>query len=433
MAIGRVFENQGHYEQAQAMYRRSLRAQPGNSVAQARLQAIASRQSQRSFSRPDSRTQQALAMADSLETRNRQSPVPATPPQPAASAAQPVASAANHMADKLPAEPVAVVEVASSETVTASFDDDDAATVEVDLTMALNNDPAVSAPEVPAIPDQAEADLEIQIINNSQRFQTEVEPAGMAQQAAFEESSGLNFAPALGPAARRKVDTVSFRDTDRDASAWKQASPVITITDIMPWLDAPTEHEADFLAALSYGEDEGVKALAASVLADFPATSVAVDAALRQAAEQGSALVRVTALETLTQRRMVQSGDVQQLLAMVASSNPEIRAQAAGSLRNLAQTEWSAECIAGLGAMLQDPDANVVAMAAATLGDFGAAAASQKPQLMHVLQTTRHDPVAQAVENALSRISGVELIPLPTVTPRGASQVISSEYLPVTE
>ena len=61
-AIGRVFENQGRYDKAEAMYRRALKSRPQDSELQNQLQQLAERRKKQSFG--PSGTARAIAAAD---------------------------------------------------------------------------------------------------------------------------------------------------------------------------------------------------------------------------------------------------------------------------------------------------------------------------------------------------------------------------------
>ena len=71
IAVGRVFENQGRMSQAQAMYRQALKSDPGNSIARERMEFIASISSGRTFSPSELRSKEAIAVADSLQSKQQ--------------------------------------------------------------------------------------------------------------------------------------------------------------------------------------------------------------------------------------------------------------------------------------------------------------------------------------------------------------------------
>ena len=61
-AIGRVFENQGRYDRAEAMYRKALKSRPQDSELRSQLQQLAERRREQKFG--PSKTANAIAIAD---------------------------------------------------------------------------------------------------------------------------------------------------------------------------------------------------------------------------------------------------------------------------------------------------------------------------------------------------------------------------------
>lgn len=93
-AIGRVFENQGRYDKAEAMYRRALKSRPQDSELRNQLQQLAERRKEQSFG--PSGTASAIAVADIV-----------SPPKSNARPARIVAQSANEPAAPLSAPIVA--------------------------------------------------------------------------------------------------------------------------------------------------------------------------------------------------------------------------------------------------------------------------------------------------------------------------------------
>ncbi len=372
-AIGRVFENQGRYTQATAMYRRALKVDPGNSVAQDRLQYIASRRADRTFNGTEQQTQQALAVADSIGTRQ----APSGRTQRAAQR-QSVGRGAQ----------VPPVNVAASQR-------------PVDIQTALNNDSVISSLTPIEIKDGTHQDDRVRV----DIADTDFELAGRVDVAdSSPPTQELGFAPADQRFPAPTITTVGFADDAATDSAWKSSNGAVRLEAIMEWLNTPGDFEGELIEALTQGEDEGVQALAASALAECSSSSSVVDDALEYAWSGDSALVAVTALESLVLRGTLTENGVGQLLSMAQSSDAEIRSQAAGSLRHLAGSQWSTNCVIGLCDLLADNDPATVAMAASTLGDFGVEAADCRDDLRAALNATRNTFTREAIEHALSRI-----------------------------
>jgi hypothetical protein len=71
VAIGRVFENQGRFDQAEVMYRRALKQKPGDPAIRQQLQELASLKNSRKFG--GTPTEAAVAVADSVSGGRRAS------------------------------------------------------------------------------------------------------------------------------------------------------------------------------------------------------------------------------------------------------------------------------------------------------------------------------------------------------------------------
>ena len=69
VAIGRVFENQGHYDKAEVMYRRALKQNPNDPAIRSQLQQLADRRNGRQFNADP--VTNAIARADSVSNPGR--------------------------------------------------------------------------------------------------------------------------------------------------------------------------------------------------------------------------------------------------------------------------------------------------------------------------------------------------------------------------
>lgn len=211
--------------------------------------------------------------------------------------------------------------------------------------------------------------------------------------------------------ATQTVNTISFAEQDDTAgriefaSQWRATRPAtVTLDEVADWMANPVENRDNLVRGLEHGEDTGVKALAATMLAECPVADEEVNAALIAAFSNDSELLRLAAGDSLIQRGAITDYCVDELIALLASSEAEIRIQAATSLRNCASSEWSARCVHGLAQMLDQSNADVVVVAAATLGDFGADAQPYAAELKKL--TTGDDArVVEASANALKRIN----------------------------
>ena len=443
-AIGRVFENQGHYAQAQTMYRRALKNQPGNLFAKERLQYIAARKASRTFKAAERKTAEAVAVADSVETRRNTSNARKTGAPGVVSVAQVAMTVTDHesensldskltqeslpeIADSSEPENIPVV-VPERKRPVANLELEKDTAEPLVLNALVENEPVPEDILPPADYTSEDGQLPSEFGN--------IELANLTSDTEDPDPVGLVFAPAAEIAAEARIDQIAFdADADSDQETWQSTTPKVSLAETLRWIDSPADFQNELLTALKHGEDDGVRALAAAALAGCPADN-AVDEALRGTSKTDAAFVKVTALESLTERGSLVEGDVQAILVLAANDDADIRAQAASGLRNLTQTEWSRECVAGLGTLLDDTDVTVVVMAITTLGDFGAAAIDYRDAIADLSKDQSDWLVSEAATHALTRITDTRLTVeqadsgLPADVDPGTS---SDSFLPDTE
>ena len=410
-AIGRVFENQGHYAQAQVMYRRVLSADPKNVAARERLDHIASMRTKRSFNSSSQDTRSALAVADSLKSTTRHS--------------------GRLQETRLTAD----VEAAAVDAAEVLRRDREAvfASLPPAAIEAAQANPADAVPEPAAI---SEPELQPVTANNTETQSAPTEWKLDTPTAPDTAEVTLTFAPA---AKVSDIATVGFDGRDQQIatiasmeSAWKAASRLVTLDQLLEWSEAPADNQENLLFALTSGEDDGVKALAAAILAECSRDNTEINAALEEVCGSGSDLVRVSAQDALMQRGCITEDGVADLLSLLMVTNSEIRGQAAASLRNCAGSQWAAACVSGLSELLTDEDPSVVAIVAATLGDFGSEASPCRGQLTRIVSTSDDELTVSAANLALNRIPVQDLTPVPVRSSPEEAEAVN-QYLPVAE
>lgn len=411
-AIGRVFENQGKYAQAQNMYRRALSADPSNIIAQERLNSIASRGTNRSFESSNVKKQSMVAVADSLNARRRTKPrrLGAKPPI----RFEPAKAREFELATQLAAvTPDATQhELASGGVLIAAANGNKTESVNSDAGEILLANPGWQ------IADTVSEEI-----------------------AATAADVALTFAPAKQQA---DIATVGFEGNDVSITtlaavdtSWKSADRVVSLDQLLEWSEDPDANSENLTFTLTGGEDDAVKAFAATLLAECSNDNAEINPALRNVCEDGVPLLRLSCRDTLIQRGEVSQADVYDLLGLMSSEGTDIRAQAAASLRNLAGSQWGPQCVAGLHAMLNDNDDSLVSVAAATLGDFGVDAVSCRSQLMDIAATSNNEQRRAAADLALNRIP-VPDVTLPSVESTSDdidAPIVTSDdgYLPIVE
>lgn len=387
VAIGRVFENQGHINRATAMYRQAMKADPGNSIAQERLQFIAGINSGKTFTPSERRSHQALAMADSIQKRAKRTTRQATETRSGLKAAL-----AN---DSLMASLRPSTGSSGRPAVNASSSTTQAVQQVAGLEQAADNEIITAFADDAGWVNVVDTGWELAEMVDTASSEPSIQPSRAV--ATDEHSSGIQI-------VALELDDSSVSGQVSVASEWKASrrSPV-SLDEVASYMGAPDSNVELLLRALAHGEDEGVKALAATLLAECSANDVAINSALRDATAESSELIRLAAGDALIQRNAITDDGVDQLLSLLVSSNPEIRIQAAASLRNCAHTQWGLRCVEGLSQLLSQPNADVVVVAASTLGDFGELATAHVDKLQQ-LSTSDNELVVEAALNALSRI-----------------------------
>jgi hypothetical protein len=415
-AIGRIFESQGHLAKAELMYRRVLKAEPGNIVARERLEYIAASKSERNFDATNRDTRQAIAVADSLQPLSGQSTLRNATPETAEQLIVAVTDAPNEISIAVPV-------------------DDNGHDVEVEVLAAVT-------PETENVATSAATGLLIDADASVEPAEIVTEPhdAGVPRLMFAPGAEDQGVASYATPEPSRPITTVGYEGQDVNsvslASDWTLADRTITVEQVARWMEEPLSYSDELFEALQYGENDGVKALAAVLLTDASDDDNRINQALKHAAAKGSDLLKVTALDALIQRGAVTNAGIDELLAFLANGDANIKNHAASSLRNCADSEWTTRCVDGLVELLSDENVTVMAMAASTLGDFGGHAAGTCGDLQQ-LAVAHTDPyVLEAVSVALQRIlhghSRNTAVSLPPVQDPVPVQT-QSEFLPVVE
>lgn len=417
-AIGRVFENQGKFVHAENMYRRALSADPSNSVAKERLQYIANRSTERSFapSAVGKPKQSMIAVADSLNSNRRRKPRRLGTTRPANAAVAEVETAVAKLSEAPAQVELTAVPVATPEPDVMVSHASPATIAELDTVSSDAGEIALANPGWKIDESYVSADANALDVTDAVATSINVDDISTV---AFEGDDS-------------SVETIPSMDT-----SWQPSDRVVTFEQLMEWADAPDQNASNLVFALTAGESEPVQAFAATLLADCGADDGEVNAALQHVCQSGTPLLRVSCRDTLIQRGEITEEGVSDLLVLMSDENVDVRAQAAASLRNVVGTEWAPQCVVGLQSMLVDADATIVAVAAATLGDFGNEAASARDALRRVVEQTNSEEARVAAELSLNRIPvpNVYLPPVDTAESETRSETIMSVdgYLPIVE
>lgn len=448
-AVGRVFENQGRYTQARAMYRQALRSDPNNSTARDRLEYLASLQA------PASRkaaTADAFAIADTV-----------APPKTAGSAKsrrQPATGMDVRQSEETEPSIQMVrafesIDQAESASLTVGGDVQQSEETESSIQMVRSfesiNQAESTSLTVGGDFEQAsltqsisEAEVEqaslTQFISAAEVDHSQVGEAAFMQESvdtsgrvSFEYAEGeierqwtKSTSEQIGVVSRqdafegsgvseliRTVDTADeltetelFSEDDDSGSTgfWRPARTRISLAEVLQWSDAPDQYSEQLVSAITQGADEGVQALAVALLGEVDRPESDTITALKQAAITGAPMVKAAALDALVLQGQSDSESLDGLLSLLAGDDPKIRAQAGASLLRMADTQWCDDAIEGLHQLLDDQNDEVVAVAATSLSEFGLAAVHCRERLTAIAATTSSELVLEATSMALSRI-----------------------------
>ena len=331
VSIGRTFENQGRYDQAELMYSKALRLKPADETIQRQLQQLADRRAGRDFG-TDS-VQRALAMADAVSGHSSASDSgkalynSSLVHLEAAGGSSDIAAPGN---DTIEDSSGAFVELSSFSNLPPNHHDSENA-------LAIWEDAAPLPPTV----EQAE-------IKSAPTEQSE----NQELQVAFDVSrdTGHEFEP--GIEGNKQVKLISMEQLLGATENLDQNADLV-------------------IQALTQGEDTETKTLAAALLGDCQTQSSEIAAALATAiqneADQGLLLAIA---DSQTQRGVATDDTVQTLLNIARDNDSEYQVQAVSSLRYFATSGSSQKCQQELTALLTNSDQHVRAAAVLTLGDF---------------------------------------------------------------
>ncbi len=435
-AIGRVFENQGRYAQARSMYRQALKNDPNNSVARDRLEYLATIQP---AANRRTATEEAIAIADTL-----------APPKVQRSTASPqpfVVDSVNHNRASNQSAIQMVRAFESPSKVEAASLSEDRPFGKASSSHSMVADNTLEFAEHPEV-------VEVQETEAVQFVETD----GLPELTGLESSSHLaahapetveegHWADSVGeqiPIVSRQdalesvepveatatVETVEFAvlqtektqeqsiefdDTELvswdkvdNVGFWRPTRASVSLSDVLQWGEAPEQHSQQLITAINLGKDAGVQALSVALLGEIDMPDADTITALRQAANTSAPLVKAAALDALVIQGKNDSESLDGLVSLLAGDDPKIRTQAAATLRRMADTEWRDDAINSLHRLLDDENDEVVAVAATSLSDFGAAAVPCRERLIQIAATTSNEMVLEATSVALSRIPRAE-------------------------
>lgn len=411
VAIGRVFENQGRYAQARAMYRQALRSDPHNTTAQDRLQYLASMQSP---NHRQSVTDEAFAVADVVAPRVSRSRSSQTEQSAPSSTAEPSIRMVRAFESPGEVRSAALTvggELESALTTTAST-----------VTDAVETKVVEWQPGTPVtgieLSSQPEAVGRVSFSSDATEMYAHstdyvAEEIGVVSRQAASQRFEVQATEQLIDVTDEVLECTELElfpeaEVSGNVGLWRPARGSISLADVLQWSDAPSGHSSQLIDATRSGSDSGVKALAVALLGEVDQPDQDVVTALKQSAMSQIPMVQAAALDALVLQGHSDSETVDGLLSLLTGDDASIQTRAAGTLIRMANTEWRDDAIAGLYQLLEDGNDNVVAVAATSLSEFGEAAVGCRERLTAVAANTSSELVLEATSMALSRIPRTE-------------------------
>ena len=360
--IATMFDQQGHHEQAEKMFRRVVDADPSNLEAQNGLTIIASRRKTREFNAP-------------LQSVPG-SPSPSQPSNLIAGTHPPPASVRG--VERYESEaPRRIHAIAQQRQVTQSRQTDrcaisDRGQKQEHLVLAepTNTDlPAVPSESTyaPTTSSQTASRAVPLIIEPAISPRIESAPRGNRVENAIPQP--VETTSISGPTA------VATADRSPTAAQSDMEIPVIpgpsetTLTNVS-YETAGPEQTKLLLTTLEQDNDDVRRAVAANLLSTMPTEDTRIDLVLEQYSGDPSPLVAVAACESLLSRDQLSDRMMLSLLSLCEHADPTIRGHACISMRQLAGTPWQTDIVEALILRLNDTAPSVRATAAMTLSEF---------------------------------------------------------------
>ncbi|MCA9062933.1 MAG: HEAT repeat domain-containing protein, partial [Planctomycetaceae bacterium] len=404
VAIGRVFENQGQYERAEAMYRSALKSDPRNDEIRQQLAELEARRKGRNFSA--STTEQAIAQADSLNRK-----------ESGASSADTVSNsaAADRVADH-------------------SAKDNNRNSTDINLAVATESHPAIQAVVSKEISEHADLiaeetaapETETEVLFGEEVSAEELANSGQDDAQSAESNDSL-FAETDGSAADEPAaNDVSAADEEiNDTASGDAAEPLLAMTeeptasevlaaaeeaavtteDLLVAIEAPQAHRELLLSGLQSGDCSETRAIAATLLGELSSDDTEASTALAEALETADGdVLQMAIIDSLIQRGEFSEGSAGHLVKLVAAENHDLQPELIAALRFCAETQYREQCLETLSSLLSNERAEVRAAAALTLADFGQLPAAVSNTLEELSNRDANSEVREAAGVAIGRI-----------------------------
>ena len=339
-AVARVYEKQGRYDQAEAMYRKALKQNPNNAEVRNSLQQIASRKAGRSFGT----TLKTEAVA---KTETDKKTVVET------------AVALNAKAPQLPAE---IKPATSPELKTASLE------VTSDL---------------PSLPGLSTASFE--------------------EAATDTPATNASSTPAEAATLEVNLNEGTIA-TNFVQPAKETAHPLVSAEQILAVVETPAEHAELLLNGLKHGDSLETQCLAATLLGDCDRSNKAIGEALKKANEAATdGYLRLAVCDSRIQRGEHDEVTAHCMTNLLRDSLPELQIQVCSSIHHFVGTSSESKCASALESALTSEIPELRASAAVALGDFPNLSESTRAQLKKMASSDPATAVREAAQSSVDR------------------------------
>ena len=357
------------------MYRRALKNRPQDSELRIQLQQLAERRKEQSFG--PSGTASAIAVADIV-----------SPPKPSVRVTSD---------DRVTGTATTVTTATTATTATAT------AKTETAKTETAKTETAKTETAGDAV---SKGPFESNIKQDADEIPDIAEPLFPSHESAVLMSSvSFETGPFTSTAGRAAANEQSIELTSGKSDGWRKSREhSVRSDDVLIALESPDEHVDLLLDALSYGDSNETKALAATLFGDCDPSNTEVRNALNkhQKSEQAPEVL-LAICDSQIERWEADGKTLTVLFSLCSTGSGETQLQAASQLRNFAGTEFESSCLEALHQLLLSVDPNVRATAALTLGDFASLDENSTSRLRSLVKNDLSLNVREAAESALNR------------------------------
>lgn len=358
-AIARVFENQGRYDQAEAMYRRALKQNPGNTEVRNSLQQLASRKAGRAFG--NSANTEAVAKAKEVQKS--------------------VVETAVALNAKAPVVQENLKAAAETELKTAALAIEDSAN-------SLSKQAGTLSP----------VSFEKSVIESTKT--TVVAEVATAEKIV----TGTTDKTATD---KTTTDKATINVQVEPGVENLPAQPLVSAEQVLAVVETPSEHAELLLNGLKHGDSLETQCLAATLLGDCDRSDKAISEALKKANEAATdAYLRLAICDSRIQRGEHDMVTAKCLIGLLSDSPLELQVQVCSSMHHFVGGESESACAEALESALNSESPELRASAAVALGDFSNLPQSAKSKLREMAEKDSVEAVRDSAQSSIDRSEG---------------------------